>query len=132
MSNPFSRMKGIRRPSKILSNFQIAKQLKLVSKAFKTCYVLVDALDQAEESNDLFELFRHVVNQGNGQFKLLISSRNLYAIRETITSSQNPASLAIISLDSGLMRADVAKFISWKVDALDTRGSGAKEETIRK
>jgi tetratricopeptide (TPR) repeat protein len=109
--------------------FRLWKNLQLATSSFKSCYVLIDALDENEEWMDVLALLKRIVRESRGRIKLLISSRSWDTIRELISDKDGNASTAI-TLDADLMSSDINAFVSWKIRDLDTRELGGKQKVL--
>ena len=100
--------------------FRLWKNLQLATSAFKSCFVLIDGLDENKEWQDVLALLKRIVSESQGRVKLLVSSRSWDTIRELIHNNSKDAA-AVIQLTKDLMTSDIKAFVTWKIKDLDTR-----------
>ena len=99
--------------------FRLWKNLQLATSAFKSCFVLIDGLDENKEWQDVLALLKRIVSESQGRVKLLVSSRSWDTIRELIHNDSKDAA-AVIQLTKDLMTSDIKAFVTWKIKDLDT------------
>ena len=64
--------------------FRLWKNLQLATSPFKSCFVLIDGLDENNEWQDALALLKRVVSEIQGRVRLLVSSRSWDTVRELI------------------------------------------------
>ena len=109
--------------------FRLWKNLHLATSPFKSCFILIDGLDENKEWQDVLALLKRVVSEGQGRLKLLVSSRSLDTIRELICNVDKDTA-AVIQLSKDLMISDTKAFTVWKIKDLDMRDLGNKQAVL--
>ena len=109
--------------------FRLWKNLQLATSPFKSCFILIDGLDENKEWQDVLALLKRVVSEGQGRLKLLVSSRSWDTIRELICNGDKDDA-AVIQLTKDLMISDTKAFVAWKIKELDMRDLGGKQNVL--
>lgn len=109
--------------------FRLWKNLRLATSPFKSCFVLIDGLDENKEWQDVLALLKRVVSESQGRVRLLVSSRSWDTIRELVHNHGKDAA-AVIQLSKDLMTSDIEAFVDWKIKDLDTRDLGGKQNVL--
>ena len=109
--------------------FRLWKNLQLATRPFKSCFILIDGLDENKEWQDVLALLMRVVSEGQGSLKLLLSSRSWDTIRELICNGDKDAA-AVIQLTKDLMISDTKAYVAWKIKDLDMRDLGDKQSVL--
>jgi len=109
--------------------FRLWKNLRLATSPFKSCFVLIDGLDENKDWQDVLALLKRVVSESHENVKLLVSSRSWDTIRELIHNVSEDAP-SIIQLNEDLMTSDIKAFLAWKIKDLDTRDLGREQNML--
>ena len=109
--------------------FRLWKNLQLATSAFKSCFVMIDGLDENREWQDVLTLLKRIVSESEGRVKLLVSSRSWDTIRELIQNDSKDAA-AVIQLTKDQMTSDIKAFVAWKIKDLDTRDLGGGQNVL--
>ena len=109
--------------------FRLWKNLQLATSTFKSCFVLIDGLDENKEWQDVLTLLKRIVSESQGRVKLLVSSRSWDTIRELIHNDSKDAA-AVIQLTKDLMTSDIKAFVAWKIKDLDTRDLEGRQNVL--
>ena len=109
--------------------FRLWKNLQLATSPFKSCFVLIDGLDENKEWQEVLTLLKRIVSESQGRVKLLVSSRSWDTIRELIHNDSKDAA-AVIQLTKDLMTSDIKAFAAWKIKDLDTRDLEGRQNVL--
>ena len=105
-----------------LTPYRIWLNFLRVTERVKKCIIIIDALDECNEWQEVLIFFQRLVDESPGQVKVLISSRSLDTARELLGTGSSNVLIKEIELDTHTMSPDVTKLIEWKTKHLDMRG----------
>ena len=95
------------------SDENLVSIVKDVLESFHEVYIVIDAFDECEQSEEVIQWIQELVEDSDGRLHLLVSSRQDYRFRSPLESFTT----AVLALDERTFENDIQLFIREKLSA---------------
>lgn len=89
------------------STGDLAGVVKEVLKSFREIYIVIDAIDECEQSDDVLRWIQELVKTKDGRLHMLFSSRQDYQLQRALVTSTT----SILALDEYSFEKDIQLYI---------------------